>query len=383
MRVIHLPSTVGGNPQGISRHLNQLGVQSETWTIRQNYLAYPVDKVISGDSDNMILREVKKLFALRYVFRCDLVFFNVGSGLYCPFFSYDNPRFKGWKKALAMVYRGWQLTMARLEVSLLRLMKIPVFIQYQGDDARQGDYSRENFRITFVDRVEAGYYTKASDEAKRKSIRFYAGVAEKIYALNPDLLHMLPGRAEFLPYSHISLNEWAPHYTQLDERPLRIGHAPSHRSVKGTELVIEAVGKLQQAGYDLELVLVEGMSNAKAKEMYETVDIVVDQLFAGWYGGLAVEAMALGKPVIAYIREEDLHLIPAAMREELPIIRSEPDGIYQALESLTVMPRPELLNLARRSRAYVERWHDPVNIAKRIKYDMETALEKRRACAIS
>ena len=115
----------------------------------------------------------------------------------------------------------------------------------------------------------------------------------------------------------------------------------------------------------------------------EFFDVVVDQLFAGWYGGLAVEAMALGKPVIAYLREEDLHFIPTAMREDLPIIRSEPDVIYQTLEGVLTMPRLELLDLAKRSRAYVEKWHDPVEIAKRIKYDMEIALDKRRACTTS
>jgi hypothetical protein len=41
-------------------------------------------------------------------------------------------------------------------------------------------------------------------------------------------------------------------------------------------------------------------------------------LFAGWYGGLAVELMALGKPVLAYIREEDLSFVDPQMRYELP-----------------------------------------------------------------
>lgn len=271
--------------------------------------------------------------------------------------------------------------MSRIEVCLLSLMKVPIFIQYQGNDARQGDYSRENFRITFADQVEESFYSEDSDIAKRNSIRFYAGVAKKIYALNPDLLHVLPGHTEFLPYSHISLDEWSPIYTQLDERPLRVGHAPSHRGVKGTGLIINAVEKLQNDGFDIELVLVEGMSNANAKELYKTIDVLVDQLFAGWYGGLAVEAMALGKPVIAYIRDEDLHFIPAAMRKDLPILRSEPATIYQTLERVLTMPRSELLNLAKRSRAYVEKWHDPVEIAKRIKSDMEMALEKRRTYA--
>jgi hypothetical protein len=36
-----------------------------------------------------------------------------------------------------------------------------------------------------------------------------------------------------------------------------------------------------------------------------------------------------------------------------------------------------LIEKAQRSRAYVEKWHDPMIIAKRIKLDMEYALDKK------
>ena len=59
-----------------------------------------------------------------------------------------------------------------------------------------------------------------------------------------------------------------------------------------------------------ELELVEAKPFWEALQIYGSGDIIVDQLLAGWYGGFAVEAMALGKPVIAYLRAEDLTLIP-------------------------------------------------------------------------
>lgn len=373
MKVIHLPTTVGGNPQGISRHLNQLGVKSETWTIRQNYFGYPADKVLSH-SDNLLLIELKKILALRYVFRCDIAFFNFGSGIYQPFFNVDRLKYSRWIRPVVWTYCAYTSLMAKVEITLLDWLKIPVFIQYQGDDARQGDYSKVNFKINFVDRVGPFYYTKASDEMKRKQISLFSKFATKIYALNPDLLHVLPSQAEFLPYSHINLTEWSPVYTQMNDRPLRIGHAPSHRGVKGTDLVVTAVEKLKQAGFDFEFTLVEGYSHSEAKEIYKDIDILVDQFFAGWYGGLAVEAMALGKPVIAYLREEDLHFIPDAMRQDMPIIKTRPETIYNTLVHLLTIPRTELLSFAKQSRAYVEKWHNPVTIAQRIKADMESAL---------
>lgn len=378
MKVIHLPTTVGGNPQGISRHLRELGVESETWAVKQNYFGYPADKVITSVNDGSILRHGKKLFALRYVFQCDLVFFNFGAGLFSPYIAIKSQKISVLTRTLAYVYSAYSGFLAKIEVGLLKVLKKPIFIQYQGDDARQGDFCRSNFSVTFADQVEPGYYTEVSDQAKRKRITYYTTIAEKIYALNPDLLHVLPETAEFLPYSHISLIDWSPIFTQMEDRPLRIGHAPSHRGVKGTELIIDAAGRLKQAGYDFEFVLVEGLSNAEAKEVYKTVDVLVDQLFAGWYGGLAVEAMALGKPVVAYIRQEDLHFIPESMRNDLPIFQAEPNTIVDVLKEILVLPRSQLLEKAKQSRAYVEKWHDPVSIAKRIKQDMEKAVGKIR-----
>jgi hypothetical protein len=199
-------------------------------------------------------------------------------------------------------------------------------------------------------------------------------VCFKTYALNPDLLHVLPPGSEFLPYSHISLEDWPPCYTQMESRSLRIGHAPSHRGVKGTGLILDALDSLKREGFGFELVLIEGLSNAEAKERYKTVDLLVDQLFAGWYGGLAVEAMALAKPVVVYIRDEDLKFIPSEMAAELPFIRATPHNIQSVLREVLEMPRARLLELAKRSRSYVERWHNPITIAQRIKDDIVQAI---------
>jgi hypothetical protein len=180
-----------------------------------------------------------------------------------------------------------------------------------------------------------------------------------------------------MPYCHISLEQWDPVYTQLDTKPLRIGHAPSHRGVKGTQLIIDAINRLKGDGHSFEFVVIEGLSNDAAMEVYKTLDVLVDQLFAGWYGGLAVEAMALGKPVVAFIRDDDLVHIPEQMRDELPIIRAEPSTIYTVLESVICMRREDLFLRAKASRMFVEKWHDPLAIAQRIKDDIEASLENQ------
>ena len=106
---------------------------------------------------------------------------------------------------------------------------------------------------------------------------------------------------------------------------LRIVHAPSDRARKGTDAVLAAVEQLRAEGVEIELELVEGKPRAEARRAYERADVLVDQLVVGWYGGVAVEAMALGKPVVARIDPSALARVPARMRDELPIVHADAD----------------------------------------------------------
>jgi len=83
-RVLHLPTTVGGNPQGISKHLSELGIESNTWTINQNYYGYPADKLLIKSNFGFIKTQIVKLLALSYVLKYDVIFFNFGRSLFQP-----------------------------------------------------------------------------------------------------------------------------------------------------------------------------------------------------------------------------------------------------------------------------------------------------------
>src|SRR5438094_453806 len=79
------------------------------------------------------------------------------------------------------------------------------------------------------------------------------------------------------------------------DRPLVV-HAPSNRARKGTEQLVAAC-----EGLEVDLEIVEGLHHDEAFARYAAADIVVDQLNAGWYGVFALEAMALGKPVLTFL----------------------------------------------------------------------------------
>jgi hypothetical protein len=177
-----------------------------------------------------------------------------------------------------------------------------------------------------------------------------------------------------MPYASVDLGEWRPTVAANTQGPLRIVHAPSSRGVKGTRYLVEAVEHLRSNGLAIELLLVENMSRGAARALYERADLAVDQLLAGWYGGFAVEAMALGKPVVAYIREPDLAFLPPAMREELPVINANPGTIAAVLAEIAKKGRAFLATAGAQARAYVQRWHNPATVAAALLADYRAAL---------
>ncbi len=101
---------------------------------------------------------------------------------------------------------------------------------------------------------------------------------------------------------------------------------------------------------------------------------MVDQLLAGWYGGFAAECMALGKPVIAYLRKGDLQFLPQKMRDELPIINADPDTIHDVLKEWIRHPGSALEARGRFGRRFFEEWHDPRKIARTVEGYYKKAL---------
>jgi glycosyltransferase involved in cell wall biosynthesis len=142
-------------------------------------------------------------------------------------------------------------------------------------------------------------------------------------------------------------------------RPL-IVHAPSSRSRKGTEHVIAACRQL-----DADLELVEGLHHDEAFSRYRAADIVVDQLNAGWYGVFAIEAMALGKPVVTFLREEPVRRTEKALGVRVPIVSATKDDLVDRLRPL-VESAAERRRIGAESRAYVERVHDLEQVADRL-----------------
>jgi glycosyltransferase involved in cell wall biosynthesis len=373
LRVLHCPWMVGGNPAGLAAAERELGLDSTTLTLRPSPFGYPIDEVVWDDGDGRIVCELKRWRVLPRILRdFDVVHFNFGTTIapqrIAPGATGAKPR--------NPLQRAYAAAVEQLDLRLLARSGKAIFVTFQGNDARQREVA---LRYPLDDSLEAvrGLYTAESDRNKRRRIARFDRYADGIYALNPDLLRVLPERARFLPYAHVDPRNWEPAAPAGSGGRLTVLHAPTNREIKGTRFVLDAVSRLQTEGVDFDFRLVEGMTQLEVKALYQQADLVVDQLLLWGYGGLAVEAMALGRPVIAHLREDDLAFLPPEMHAEIPVISAEPATIYAVLKELLTTRRGELAEIGRRSRAYVSRWHDPKRIAEEVVADYEAAVARR------
>ncbi len=342
MKVLHLPTDVGGFSWGLAAGEKKLGLDSTVLLKQGSWLEYPSDINLEWDKKGRVAKfasAAATLLKIRKEF--DVYHFNFGASLIDPaiYPLFDLPFYPRNKK---------------------------IFFTYNGCDARQKLKTME--RVGFSACHEAGCYggmcnDGALDLLRAKKIEKVSRRAAGIFALNPDLLWVLPEWAVFLPYT---IAAW----DRIDPTPYKIGkkltivHAPTNRGAKGSEYILKALEELKKTYKNIKVVLVENKVNEEALKIYAEADLVIDQALIGWYGGLAVEVMKMGRPVAAFIRDEDLKFIPEKMAHGLKdaIININPQNIAEVLKEYLDNTRL----LERRHEAvldYVHRWHDPLYVA--------------------
>jgi glycosyltransferase involved in cell wall biosynthesis len=168
----------------------------------------------------------------------------------------------------------------------------------------------------------------------------------------------------WVPEAHVippglDLHHFTPAPPSDAPRPLVV-HAPSNRERKGTRYVIEACERLP-----VELDIVEGVPHEEARARYARADIVVDQLNAGWHGVFALESMALGKPVVTYLKPDVVERSAEGFGVRLPVVPATKETLVDALRPLVEQPALRR-DLGAQSRAYVEQVHDIDRVADRL-----------------
>jgi len=176
----------------------------------------------------------------------------------------------------------------------------------------------------------------------------------------PDLLEWDPEAELVLNPIFTDKYEFVGVNSLTSDDPITVVHAPTDREKKGTKHVIEAVQKLKNDGLNIDLKIVENTPHDEAIEIYKNADIIADQFKLGWYGMFCIESMAFGKPVLVAIDDNYKQYAP-----ELPVIDTSPNEIAETIEMLA-NDYEYRAKIAKRSRDFVEQYHDAKVIANRI-----------------
>lgn len=166
-------------------------------------------------------------------------------------------------------------------------------------------------------------------------------------------------------FQRIPTNDFEPRYPSISKtRPLLV-HAPSKPVVKGSKEIEEVISKLQEDDkYAFDFDLITGKAHREAISRMSACDIYIDHMgnAGSGYGMAALEAMALGKPVITFIRPKLVEVLPS----DMPIIVADPNTLEDKLTLL--LTNSKLRNeLGIKSRKYVEKYHDTKVLVPQLK----------------
>lgn len=181
-------------------------------------------------------------------------------------------------------------------------------------------------------------------------------------AWNPDLVP--PTRLQWAQDGRINLLHSFASNSRDDGR----------RNIKGTYFLRKAVEHLQERYPELLYYEVRDVPARDMKYVQVQADIVVDQLLYGWWGSTTLECLALGRPVVCYLRDEFLvnfnsHF--ADLEEPLPVVNASVDQVGQAIEALILDPDLRV-QLGRRSRRFAEAFLSPAANAEQLETFLTT-----------
>jgi len=239
-----------------------------------------------------------------------------------------------------------------VELPILRLAGKRIIVSPYGSDVTMPSKIRNKYKWNQALSWEESY-PLPDEERIGKNIEYFVRYADFIIA-GGEFVHYLPRLDLWLHFVAVDLDEWRP-VSDPGNAQVKVVHATNHRALSGTKYLIAACGELEKEGYPVELVIVERMKNTEARRIYEQADIIVDHLLM-WHGMFAVEAMALGKPVLCYLREELINDPRNPYAKDIPIVSSNPDNLKENLTRL-IVDKSLRLELGRRGRKYVEKYH--------------------------
>jgi glycosyltransferase involved in cell wall biosynthesis len=325
MTIFHGLHNIAGIPGTLSSAEKKMGLASRAICYAGGFDISMIDEVVTGDSFDLLRRCIEEF---------NIFNFHFGYSI---------------------------LNQSLRDLPLLRRLNRQILMHFHGCDIRDSKIVQERYPISACAECWPFACNANRKQARAAALEF----ANVITVSTPDLLEFVPG-AIWMPQAveidAITQTAYGSDIAVDEERipgSLRIVHAPSAARLKGTRFIQDAIERLRARGLDIEFLLLTDMPHGTVLKELRKADIVIDQMLIGAYGVFAVEAMALGKPTICYIREDLLSKYPA----ELPIVNASIADLDRCI--LELVERSETwFEIAQKSRAYAYAYHDAAVVAR-------------------
>jgi glycosyltransferase involved in cell wall biosynthesis len=138
---------------------------------------------------------------------------------------------------------------------------------------------------------------------------------------------------------------------------VRFFHAASS-TVKATDAVLQSLSDLQ-GRYRFTVDIAQQVPRTDVLRRMQAADVYLDQFALGTYGIAAIEAMAMGKPVVGYVTPEIREMLPGSV----PLVSSTQEHLSETLSELLTAPQ-RLRHLGEASREYAQNHHDARTVAE-------------------
>jgi hypothetical protein len=323
-------SNIAGVSSRFKKGFDEIGVPSDFYSFSEHVFGYTTDKIIKY-SENPFVRKIQKFFLLiKLILKYDYFIFVHPESLLKNFRDIRILRFFG--KKTMMVFTGCDV-------------RIPAAVEkYKWNPCTFCTQEYKEFvncvipsKLEVTERIENIFDLiscpmEAGGNLKRK---FYPGYF-------PVDLDIFPNE-KYKNYSY--------------HQPLKILHAPTHETYKGSKHIYDAVEKLK-VKHDIDFMIVKNVSIDEFYEQIGKADIVIDQMLLGSFGFVSIESMAMYRPVINYMRNDIWEIVGS----DCPIINANPDTLVNVLENIIINPS-QLPEISLKSRKYVETYWEKKKVA--------------------
>jgi hypothetical protein len=337
MKILMAPVNIANQPLTVVKELRRQGVDAnliQYWHGMGHPFGYDVDQYVDMRGRNW--REGQLSFLSQVL--AD---------------GYDIYHF--WNRSLFCSYP--YRDMMGFDIPFIKLRNRRIVYRFTGFDLRDPvtDYQRNPFSP-----FKYGVDPRFDQQKKARYIEFLKEYVDTFIVQDPEMQEFFP-EAAIIPRA-LNLEDW--HFADNEDNqevPL-IVHAPSNKGAKGSKYVLKALDELRTEGLKFRVKLLTDCEHQEAVSWYKKADIIVDQLLIGWYGVLALEGMALGKPVVCYILDHLFNQDP-----QIPVANANPNNIKSVIRML-VKDRDMRIELGMKGRRYVEDVHDVRKVAVSLKH---------------